>query len=125
MHNHPLLSSPLCAHRFYTPRGANDYRNSSSEGDYGTPRDNKDTHDSEYLVPNPHNYWNEVASSKHQEDFEEDEHAFGMMEGVSEKDVSDTLGGHCACQGEIFLATHHYNTTITTPTIPKLAHCFI
>jgi hypothetical protein len=73
--------------RFYTPRGANDYRNSSSEGDYGTPRDNKDTHDSEYLVPNPHNYWNEIASNKN-EDFEEDESAFGMMEGVSEKDVS-------------------------------------
>mmetsp|Transcript_19156 Transcript_19156/g.32064 ORF Transcript_19156/g.32064 Transcript_19156/m.32064 type:complete len:112 (-) Transcript_19156:565-900(-) len=74
--------------RFYTPRGANDYRNSSSEGDYGTPRDNKDTHESEYLVPNPHNYWNEIATSNN-EDFEEDESAFGIMEGVSEKDVED------------------------------------
>lgn len=74
--------------RFYTPRGANDYRNSSSEGDYGTPRDYKDTHESEYLVPNPHSYWNDIATSNY-DDFEEDESAFGIMEGVSEKDVED------------------------------------
>ena len=72
--------------RFYTPRGSCDHKNSSSEGDYGTPRDQKDTYDSGYFVPNPHNYWNDVASNK-LDDYNEDEDVFGMMEGVTERDV--------------------------------------
>lgn len=84
--------------RFYTPRGAHDFKNSSSEGDYGTPRDYKeirerrdsrDTYDHGYKVPNPHNYWNNLAHNNYQEDDFEDEDAFGVMAGVSEKDVED------------------------------------
>lgn len=84
--------------RFFTPRAAYEYKNSSSEGDYHTPRDQKDPssslttagNKSGYVVPNPHNYWNNVAAS-HQDVFEpeEEEEALAFMEGVSERDVED------------------------------------
>jgi hypothetical protein len=81
----------------------------NSDGDYGTPREvflngtprefkgatprdyKGDKNDGYgYVVPDPHNYWNGVASdSKHQEQEEEDEAALGLMEGVSEQDVED------------------------------------
>mmetsp|Transcript_770 Transcript_770/g.1282 ORF Transcript_770/g.1282 Transcript_770/m.1282 type:complete len:237 (+) Transcript_770:102-812(+) len=124
--------------RFYTPRGIQPTSSSdewqtprngplgnTSDGDYGTPRtgdykDYKDYNDyknGNYVVADPHSYWNNVAAhasynayqdtsqqvypqdSKYNDD-DDYENGLGIMEGVSEQDVEDIFSyarhGRCA-----------------------------